>query len=109
MAKKVRRRSRGWASAARQREYQRAWKAKRRMAWLIEHGPCKHCGSWEDLEVDHVDKELKSLPIENVWSMRAEVRRIELAKCQVLCRPCHLEKGLDEGDYHYGEQWERFK
>lgn len=72
------------------RKYHREWKAKRRRAWLLENGPCKKCGSLEDLEVDHISPSDKIS--HNVWSWSWERRLAELAKCQVLCRQCHLEK-----------------
>lgn len=79
-----------------QAEYQAAWMQKRRQAWLLEHGPCAHCGSWEDLEVDHIDRTKKLS--HRVWSWSKERRDAELAKCQVLCRTCHMEKGREVGD-----------
>ena len=73
-----------------QRAYMREWIAKRRANWLAENGPCVKCGSWENLEVDHID------PAEKVhhalWSWSQARRDVELAKCQVLCHDHHLEK-----------------
>ena len=79
-----------------QREYQRVWRNARREAWLKEHGPCLVCGTWDDLEVDHKDRTLKI--DHKVWSWAAPRRNAELAKCQVLCRKHHLEKGRVMGE-----------
>ena len=79
-----------------QREYQRQWKARRRDQWIADHGPCANCGSHDDLEVDHLDPKVKDHHISRIWSYRAEVRDAELAKCQVLCNPCHLAKTIDQ-------------
>lgn len=61
-----------------------------RCDWLEANGPCKQCGSWSWLEVDHIIPEDK----ENhaVWSWKKERRDAELAKCQVLCHDCHKIK-----------------
>lgn len=76
-----------------QRAYQRRWIADRKAAWLAEHGPCVQCGSVERLEVDHIDPTLKVRARDHaIWSYSAEHRAAELAKCQVLCHACHLEK-----------------
>jgi hypothetical protein len=72
------------------REYRRRWcredVRRKRAAWLQENGPCRLCGSTERLEVDHVDPATKV----RTWALAR--REAELAKCQVLCHTCHLEK-----------------
>lgn len=73
-----------------QREYQRGWVKSRRQKWIDANGPCKACGSSENLEVDHVDPIRKVS--HRIWSWTAERREKELRKCQVLCRPCHRKK-----------------
>jgi|ERR1019366_1002963 5-methylcytosine-specific restriction endonuclease McrA len=78
---------------AAQREYQRAWMADRRRAWL-DGKVCAACGSPDDLEVDHVDPETKVAHA--VWSWSSERREAELAKCQVLCEACHQVKTTRE-------------
>lgn len=88
-------------SAARReylREYQRKWMAQRRRDWLIANGPCVRCGSWGNLEIDHIDPTLKELNAAAVWSLspRNPKRQRELAKCQVLCAECHLKKTWSE-------------
>lgn len=80
-----------------QREYQRAWIAARRQAWLQEHGPCIDCGTWEGLEVDHADASTKVT--HRVWSWSSARREAELAKCVARCRACHLVKTKAAGEY----------
>lgn len=88
---------------AEQNEYIRQWKQKRRDGWLREHGPCK-CGSWDDLEVDHIDPATKARdahgrPIRSthvIWTWSEERRAVELAKCQALCGNCHKIKTAEE-------------
>jgi 5-methylcytosine-specific restriction endonuclease McrA len=78
------------------RNYQREWMRKRRQAWIDENGPCKHCGSTEKLEVDHINPRFKKLNPHGIWSLCEAKRKKELAKCQVLCKSCHLVKTLAE-------------
>ena len=60
-----------------------------RQEWLIANGPCT-CGSWESLEVHHVDPATKVS--HRIWSWSKEKREEELKKCMVLCHDCHLEE-----------------
>jgi 5-methylcytosine-specific restriction endonuclease McrA len=86
-----------------QRKYQREWILKRRSAWLKANGPCVRCGSWENLEVDHIDPKEKKFNPAGVWSRKREAREEELNKCQVLCEGCHKNKTLeDQGGYTHG-------
>jgi 5-methylcytosine-specific restriction endonuclease McrA len=74
------------------REYQYRWIASRRMKWISKNGPCSFCGSFQDLEVDHIDPDNKEFNPKEIWSRSEKVRDEELKKCQVLCRLCHLSK-----------------
>lgn len=78
------------------RVYQLGWIQKRRQAWLDENGPCKQCGSSDRLEVDHIDPTTKEYNPSHIWSRNPDVRRKELAKCQVLCYECHKTKTRSE-------------
>ena len=80
-----------------QREFNRVWIAKRRIEWLLANGLCTKCGSWDDLNIDHIDPKLKIS--HKVWSWSKERREIELAKCQVLCNPCHKLKTFKDMGY----------
>lgn len=72
-----------------QTAYQKAWRMKRRQAWFAANGPCE-CGSWDDLELHHVDPGAKVS--HRVWSWGAARRKAELAKCKALCASCHQAK-----------------
>ncbi len=61
-----------------------------RTTWLSVNGPCKKCGSPDNLELDHVEPGTKVS--HNVWSWTPMRRDLELTKCQVLCRRCHRQK-----------------
>lgn len=79
-----------------QRAYQRERVARTRAEWLAENGPCKRCGTWDDLQVDHIDGSQKVS--HNVWSWSKSRREAELDKCQVLCQDCHLEKSRENDE-----------
>jgi 5-methylcytosine-specific restriction endonuclease McrA len=57
---------------------------------------CSSCGSVENLEVDHINRETKSFPVSKLWSIAQESLDIELQKCQLLCATCHHEKTLKD-------------
>ena len=78
-------------------EYQYKYRQERRNKWLLENGPCKHCETWEKLEIDHIDPSTKgNFPGWGFWSYKEEVRNKELKKCQVLCEACHAKKTKEE-------------
>lgn len=76
-----------------QRDYQRKWIAARR-AEYFDGKFCVQCGSAKDLELDHVDPNLKL--DHKIWSWTEERRNREIAKCQVLCAECHLARSNDQ-------------
>ena len=69
-----------------QRAYQRDW-CRRRRREAIEGKSCVQCGSTEDLEFHHSDPGTKLS--HRIWSCSQERLESELAKCVVLCDPCH--------------------
>jgi hypothetical protein len=73
------------------REYYRKWMAARRSAWFAGKC-CAGCGSAKRLQLDHVDPKTKVS--HRVWSWSDKRRLAELAKCQILCYDCHLEKTI---------------
>jgi len=82
-------RSMPYKNKAHQRQFQRERNVRLRREWLEAHGPCK-CGSWIDLQVDHIDPAKKVS--HRIWSWSKERREAELAKCQPLCLECHKAK-----------------
>lgn len=74
-----------------------AEKRRRQRARFFEGKTCVRCGSGESLELDHIDPKLKVS--HRIWLGAWETILAETAKCQVLCRDCHIEKtwGEDRG------------
>lgn len=73
------------------RRYQGAWLKKRRATILLRlGGRCVQCGAAENLELDHIDPAQKTS--HRIWSWSWPRIEAEVAKCQLLCRPCHVEK-----------------
>ena len=82
-----------YANPAKKLEYQREWYAARREEGVgLLGGKCIQCGATEDLEFDHIDPATKVT--HRIWSWSWARINGELAKCQLLCVPCHFEKTL---------------
>lgn len=77
---------------------------RERRAYAIEFlgGVCVVCGTTEDLEIDHINKWEKSIPITQMWSVSQERYDLELMKCQLLCHTHHVEKSNREKDWGKG-------
>lgn len=96
-------------------EYHRRYYYKRRAKLIALLGDsCVWCGSADDLQFDHIDPAQKSFDISNNMTASNPAVQAEIAKCQLLCRDCHIEKtrqaALDAGFTHgswYG--WMRKK
>lgn len=81
------------------RSYHREWMRARRAAYFAGKC-CAECGSIQRLELDHIDPATKVYAPASLWGMsdRNPRKRAELAKCQVLCYDCHLEKSRRDWD-----------
>ena len=84
------------------KEYQKLrYKKRRDSAIQALGGKCVHCGSLENLELDHIDANTKTYSVGKIigGGNKAKVQA-ELAKCQVLCKDCHIKKSYAEGDLY---------
>jgi len=75
---------------------------KERRQYLEEYlgGKCVRCGATERLDFDHIIPADKSYTIgSNITCFSLEELILEVDKCQLLCRPCHIQKGRENGDY----------
>jgi len=98
----------GYKDKETQRSYQKEWVTERRTAWILSQGgKCVKCGNTENLEVDHIDPNTKTMNPRRLWSLSESnpIRRAELDKCQILCYSCHKEKTRLEKskDFQHGD------
>lgn len=68
--------------------YQKVWMKSRRTKF-IGGKPCSRCGTLENTEIHHRDPSAKES--HRIWSWSETRIREELAKCDILCRNCHME------------------
>jgi hypothetical protein len=86
-----------------QRTYQLARYHRRKQEAIASlGGVCARCSSTQRLEIDHIDPALKSFPISQLWSVSEERFYAELRKCQLLCKPHHIEKTSQEQSVDHG-------
>lgn len=86
-----------------QNKFNIEWKNKRRDKWIEDNGgKCVICGSTKDLEIDHIDPSTKEFSINSLWTRKEELRIKELAKCQILCKECHIKKTREEQTVGHG-------
>lgn len=75
-------------------EYMRNRRATRRNAIInLLGGECTECSSKENLEINHIDRSLKSFTLSGKGlDKKWETVLTEVNKCELLCKECHLEK-----------------
>jgi len=87
-----------------QREFAKKWTANRRSEFFAGK-VCVKCGDSNSLELDHINRSKKTS--HKIWSWSKERRDIEIAKCQILCKSCHLAKTvveLGKGTFIHGSK-----
>jgi hypothetical protein len=87
------------------REYTKRYIANLRAAWIAEQGDkCNYCATTQGpFDIDHINRALKTHKVTRLWFMNKATRDAELAKCQVLCKPCHKQKTRYERMIHNPE------
>jgi 5-methylcytosine-specific restriction endonuclease McrA len=55
-------------------------------------GKCVECGATTNLHFDHIEKKDKKFPIMYFWKLKGPEMDEELAKCRLLCQPCHIKR-----------------
>lgn len=59
-------------------------------------GKCIKCGTDQELQFDHINPSEKKYEINKIINRKENFVLLELAKCQLLCKACHLEKTVSE-------------
>lgn len=96
---------------AKDREYHRLWNIKhkeklkkkrkdkyelrKKIAYDYLGGKCTICKKIEKLEFDHIDPDTKLFAITKT-NLSEERFWVEIKKCQLLCRECHIKKTKKE-------------
>lgn len=62
-------------------------------------GKCVYCGGHKDLQFDHIDPSTKSFTILSRYYYKLDTILEELKKCQLLCKPCHKLKTIQEDSH----------
>jgi 5-methylcytosine-specific restriction endonuclease McrA len=62
-------------------------------------GKCKRCGSKKHLEFDHLDPNDKKFKVSEMLDWGELNLHEEAKKCQLLCKPCHHLKTLENLEY----------
>jgi 5-methylcytosine-specific restriction endonuclease McrA len=80
------------------REYLKQYTRARRQAWIESQGNCcNYCGiTGVPFDIDHINRADKNINIAGNWTRKKSLIEAELAKCQVLCKPCHRDKTRSE-------------
>jgi len=60
---------------------------------------CVKCGATEDLHFDHIDFATKVAAVGELATSNGFKRCYEEAlKCQIICKPCHIQKSKENND-----------
>lgn len=87
-------------------QYMKKRMADRRAKAIIQlGGKCVQCGSTENLEFDHVNRDPDPRSRRGrgtMWTFSEKRLQAELEKCQLLCHDCHHEKTMGEISVPHG-------
>lgn len=69
---------------------------RRALAIDLLGGSCVECRSTDNLHFDHIDASTKTYDVSGILLHGWDKVKMELEKCQLLCRTCHENKTLVE-------------
>jgi hypothetical protein len=78
------------------RQYQKARRRRLRAELIAMLGGECWCGSADDLQFDHIDPTTKLFAIASGLDRPRQELEAEVRKCQLLCRPHHIEKSRSD-------------
>lgn len=86
--------------------YMKARWEKRRVEAMKKLGDCCiRCGITKHIEFDHIDTTTKIMTVARAASRSDDFFWAEVAKCQLLCRACHLEKTAEDFRKRHSEDY----
>ncbi len=75
----------------------RRYHERMEVARLTLGGRCSLCSTMEGpFDLDHIDPKTKEFTGARMWSGSKSKFEAELAKCQLLCKPCHERKTISD-------------
>ena len=80
-----------------QKEYQKEWLMERRKIFFSGK-KCSLCDATNFLQLHHPDRDQKK--DHKIWSWSEKRRDMELSKCVILCKKCHIELHAKELRIH---------
>lgn len=82
------------------REYFRNYYRKRKQQYInMLGGKCSICGTTEQLQFHHVNRNTKDLAISRLMNFSKEIVEKELNKCILLCKRCHTNVHKNDGTW----------
>lgn len=79
------------------REYlKRRYQTRMAQAKIFLGGVCVRCGSYDFLELDHIDPSTKKWTVSAISWMSESGFWDEVKKCQLLCETCHIQKTRED-------------
>ena len=79
----------------REYQYHRAREFRAYIASIKAYFGCSRCDGTKNLEFHHTDPEIKSTNVAWMSNSSLETLWIEIGKCDVLCKRCHMIKEHD--------------
>ena len=75
---------------------------RRAESYSLLGGVCVVCETTEDLQIDHIDPDTKTMDVGTMWSVSRTRYLKELELCQLLCGTHHREKSSREQSVPHG-------
>ena len=82
------------------KEYFRNYYKERKHYYItLLGGKCSVCGSTDNLQFHHTDRNSKDLAIGKLMNYSKTKVEAELSKCVLLCRRCHIKTHKEDGTW----------
>lgn len=82
------------------KEYFRNYYKERKQKYInMLGGKCSICGSDENLQFHHKDRNTKKFSIGKLMNYSEHMVLKELEKCILICKKCHIKQHIDDGTF----------